>query len=246
MAKSGVSWPVFGIVIAVLCGIIVAVGLLVYYLACPEKGHSDQIGTTTMSPPTPTPYLRLPRSLTPSKYQLSLQPYFPAGQDIWYPPERNFTFDGNVTITIDCVEKTDNITLHMYKIHLKNESIRLVDTVNGEQVQLSGHTYDKKTQFVTFFLRSGSLQPDHEYQLHLSYIGQLVGSDLAGFYPSSYLEDGEIKWLVATQFEPTDARRALPCFDEPGYKAVFEVQITHPSHMKALSNGMETETESLG
>lgn len=254
MAKRTVSCAVFGVVVAILCGLCVAVGLLVYFLACPEKSGGGG-GTTSATTPTPTPtpspapYMRLPRSLRPSKYQLSVQPYFPSGSDIVYPPNRNFTFDGNVTITIECDEKTDNITLHMYKITLDNDSIQLLDVTDGQAnaIDVASHSYDKKTQFVTFFLRSGTtLQPGHTYQLHLSYIGQLVAADLAGFYPSSYVEDGETKWLVATQFEPTDARRALPCFDEPSFKAVFEVKITHPSHMKAISNGMEEPSVDLG
>lgn len=54
------------------------------------------------------------------------------------------------------------------------------------------------------------------------------------------------RWLAVTQMEPTDARRVLPCFDEPFYKAVFLVTIIHPSSLKALSNGMEERMEDLG
>lgn len=53
------------------------------------------------------------------------------------------------------------------------------------------------------------------------------------------------RWLAVTQFEATEARRALPCFDEPFYKAVFYVTIIHPSSLIALSNGLEQGTEKL-
>ena len=60
-------------------------------------------------------------------------------------------------------------------------------------------------------------------------------TDLAGLYRVE--EQG--RWYAYTQFESTDARRAFPCFDEPGFKTPFDVTITAPSGMIALANSPE-------
>nr|CAI5832041.1 unnamed protein product [Callosobruchus analis] len=66
-----------------------------------------------------------------------------------------------------------------------------------------------------------------------------------GFYRSSYTENGKLKNLAATQFEPVYARRAFPCFDEPSFKAPFQVSIAHPKQYRALSNTPVSESFSV-
>lgn len=42
--------------------------------------------------------------------------------------------------------------------------------------------------------------------------------------------------MVSTKFEPTDARKAFPCFDEPHLKATYDITVEHPIRTYALSN----------
>ena len=81
--------------------------------------------------------------------------------------------------------------------------------------------------------------------LKMSYSGILNG-DMAGFYKSNYSDaDGNKKVMASTQFEALDARRAFPCWDEPGIKATFAVTIIVPNHITALSNMPEKSIEAI-
>jgi aminopeptidase N len=73
-----------------------------------------------------------------------------------------------------------------------------------------------------------------------------LNSDLLGFYRSSYFDDGKNQtvYLATTQFQVTGARRAFPCFDEPIYKASFQVNLGRLKNMTSISN-MPTESEGV-
>jgi puromycin-sensitive aminopeptidase len=65
---------------------------------------------------------------------------------------------------------------------------------------------------------------------------------MRGCYRSQYQSNGKDAYMCVTQFEATDARRALPCFDEPALKASFSVQLTVDSNLHAVSNMPITHT----
>lgn len=60
---------------------------------------------------------------------------------------------------------------------------------------------------------------------------------MKGLYRSKYVnEKGEETYAAVTQFESTDARRCFPCWDEPALKATFDISLTVPKDLVALSN----------
>lgn len=60
--------------------------------------------------------------------------------------------------------------------------------------------------------------------------------DMNGFYRSFFYEGGTKIAMASTQFQQTEARRAFPCFDEPGFKAYFKLNMIRPKTMNTLSN----------
>lgn len=69
------------------------------------------------------------------------------------------------------------------------------------------------------------------------YYGTLAKDTMVGFYISTYKdEDGVETYMVLSKFEPVHARHAFPCFDEPQFKATFDLTLTYPSDFNALAN----------
>ncbi|KAF2365601.1 ERAP1-like C-terminal domain, partial [Trinorchestia longiramus] len=177
--------------------------------------------------------VRLPTAIAPVSYVLRLQPLVSG----------NFTIFGSVEILLDVLEATDNITLHIQDIVTKNDTIMLYvgDQPGGDEVTILEHTYDPTRNFYIASLEQ-PLEAGQQYLLVMEYEGYL-NDQLAGFYRSQYFrDDGSRVWLAATQFEPTDARRAFPCFDEPSMKATFDVYIARQTNMSSIANMPLVET----
>lgn len=172
-------------------------------------------------PPRPK-NVRLPRSLVPLHYDVELEPRLYG----------NFTFSGNVAILVSCAQAASNVTLHIKDLNVSDVS---VTGAGGGAVEIDGHSENKALQFLVIALKK-PLAESTNYTIRMRFVG-LLNDDLAGFYRSSYVDDsGQKRWLAATQFQATDARRAFPCFDEPDMKATFAVTIVRPDNMTALSN----------
>ena len=175
--------------------------------------------------------VRLPSNIQPSSYMIHLIPFI--------IPD-NFTISGHVEIDLDVSEPSDNITLHIYDITIHERDVTVL-TEDGSMVDIVGHSYDEERQFYIIHLAKA---PDSsKLQLSIFFTG-VLNDELAGFYRSSYTENGEKKWIATTQFEATDARRAFPCFDEPAMKAVFQINLGRLPSMSSISN-MPIEEEGV-
>uniref|UniRef100_A0A1I7VNP8 Aminopeptidase n=3 Tax=Loa loa TaxID=7209 RepID=A0A1I7VNP8_LOALO len=173
-----------------------------------------------MSCVIPVKFERLPELAKPTHYALTLSPDF-----------KSFTFRGQETADIEILKGTDYLKLHSSEINIKKAQLTLSD---GSVLQDLGIEYDKKWTTVTLKLPK-HISPQ-KAKVSLDFVGEL-NEKMRGFYRSSYKDaDGRECYLVATQFESTYARLAFPCWDEPIYKAKFDVTLIVDEGLTALSN----------
>jgi puromycin-sensitive aminopeptidase len=171
----------------------------------------------------------LPGAVRPVKYWIKLQPDLD-----------QFTFQGEERISIEVAEPTLEIVLNAVELQVETATLLRDGVATGARRV----AFDKSRETVTLDF-GGSIAPG-QATLEIKFAGEL-NDKLCGFYRSRYTaSDGEERYLAATQFEATDARRAFPCWDEPARKARFEVTLVIPSGLVAVSNTPPVEESGAG
>ncbi|GIY61314.1 thyrotropin-releasing hormone-degrading ectoenzyme [Caerostris darwini] len=180
---------------------------------------------------------RLPGNVVPYHYNLTLQ--------LFMLPKYNFTTRGNVEIFIECIEPTEVIILHARDLKVESASVALLnETTENKWLNNTTVELDTERQLLLIHLND-TLESKSRYILDIGFYG-IINNLSVGLYRSGYIaQDGNTSWIASTQFQPTDARRAFPCFDEPALKATFRLNIVCEKTAVALSNMPQTKTESL-
>ncbi|KAL0968051.1 hypothetical protein UPYG_G00261660 [Umbra pygmaea] len=178
---------------------------------------------------------RLPDTLKPDHYNLTLWPRLKPNAEGLY------IFTGKSFVVFQCVKETDLILIHSNKLNYtkwEDGNLAKLSALGSIKAPTIKTTWLKETtQFLVVQL-DGKLTAGESYKLYTEFVGELA-DDLGGFYRSEYEENGVKKVVATTQMQPTDARKAFPCFDEPAMKAVFHITLLHPPETVALSNGLE-------
>ena len=162
------------------------------------------------------PY-RLPRSVVPHRYTVALEPDLAAA-----------SFLGHVIIDANVNEAVTQIVLNAIELDV------LEVKVDG---QPASFTLDEATERLVI----DAVQEVGVTAIELTFTGTL-NDKLRGWYRSTYRDaDGNEQVIATSQMQSTDCRRAFPCFDEPDFKAVFDITLIVEPHLLALSNGPEIE-----
>jgi len=173
------------------------------------------------------PY-RLPTTVTPERYQIRLTPDLSAAR-----------FAGEEKVLLQVHEPVRQIILDATELEFHAVAIKSPsgNVIPGEAV------LDTENEQATLKFAQ-ELNPGR-WELQLTFSG-ILNDKLHGFYRSTYKDaNGKEKALASTQFESTDARRAFPCWDEPAFKAVFQVTLVIDDGLTAISNARVIGATSL-
>lgn len=108
---------------------------------------------------------------------------------------------------------------------------------------LAAISEDRVRQFLVI-ATNAQLVAGRQYRLSMTFTS-VLNNELRGFYRSSYTENGATKYMAVSQMQPTDARRAFPCFDEPNMKAKFTMKLGRLTSQLSTSNMPVKETTSM-
>ncbi|XP_044726491.1 glutamyl aminopeptidase-like [Chrysoperla carnea] len=187
----------------------------------------------------------LPNTLRPDHYDILLKPNLVTGN-----------FSGRINIKFNVIHSTNEIVLHSKGLNIHRNSIRINVLNKGGVLSTvsslhQNETTDKKDsikimniietlddrEFLNIELNQEMLEGE-QYEVIMDYDG-IMKNKINGFYWSEYVsEKGEKRSIATSKFEPTYARQAFPCFDEPNMKAKYSVKLVRPTYDNyiALSN----------
>ncbi|XP_042408364.1 aminopeptidase M1-like [Zingiber officinale] len=165
---------------------------------------------------------RLPKFAIPRRYDLFLRP------DL-----SSCTFAGLAEIAVDVVGDTRFLVLNAADLSIDSGSVLFKSPSVSKDLRPSEVVLVEEDEILV--LRFDDVLPSGEGFLGIGFQGTL-SDRMKGFYRSVYEYNGEKKNMAVTQFEPADARRCFPCWDEPSFKATFKIKLEVPSDLVALSN----------
>jgi aminopeptidase N len=154
--------------------------------------------------------------VTPLNYRIRL-----------FPDIGHFTFEGQVDIRLRLSEPVWEVVLNVAELAVWSCGIWRRDAL-----ELCSFSIDPKAEEL---LIRFSGEVSGEITVNIVYTGR-INDRMAGFYRSRYSQDGRTRYIAVTQFQESDARRAFPCFDHPGYKATFDIEMEISCELAAIAN----------
>lgn len=172
---------------------------------------------------------RLPTTTKPRHYNV-----------LWVIDIERLTFAGTVGIELYATQPGVNeVVIHSSEMNYTNIQLSLNNVaINTEVVE------EEDTQFLRVKLADAAATLQYSettpviYTLTISFSAPLR-TNMYGIYQSWYrnnvADPNEVIWMASTQFQATAARWAFPCYDEPSFKATFDITIRRPSAYKSWS-----------
>ncbi|CAF0815629.1 unnamed protein product [Brachionus calyciflorus] len=208
----------------------------IWHQSCPSTTTTVKPDTTTT--PQTSDTFRLPEHIKPIHYDLEIKPY--VGPKELYG-DKAFSFEGQIEMEFLCAKPTNKVMFHQKELKLT-----LVKFKSEQDPDLKitnpNFEFDYKKDFVSAYF-DRDCKENVNYSLTVKFEGVILDK-LYGFYRSSFLDKQQQRhYLAVTKFEPTYARRAFPCFDEPAMKAEYTMRIIRPKTHKSYANNPLERTE---
>src|SRR5213596_149824 len=167
---------------------------------------------------------KLPKDAEPTDYSVRIVP------DI-----DKLTFAGTEMVKLNVRRRVRQLVLNALELKIEAASI------DGRELPDSAINTDTKNELLTLALPSEL--PTGEHTLTLRFTGK-INEQGQGLFYMRYQEQGSgaRKIMLGSQFEATDARRFFPCWDEPLFRARFQLTTVVPGNCVAVSN-MPIESE---
>ncbi|XP_017888729.1 aminopeptidase N-like [Ceratina calcarata] len=174
------------------------------------------------------------------KYRLPSDVVIPTDYTLHLTPDlKNFTFEGEVNIMLRALTTNNTLTLNSKELTIHNVKFEDLDT---NKTFKNEYTEDKQHEILIITV-DPQFEKDHNYSLQIQYSG-ILNNNSRGFYRSRVMDGDKVTGYAATtHFEPTGARLAFPCWDEPAYKAKFNIRLTHNKEFQAISNMDELDKQ---
>ncbi|MGV7119261.1 M1 family aminopeptidase [Sphingopyxis sp. 550A] len=163
---------------------------------------------------------QLPRITRPLHYDISVT-----------PDAKALTFTGDAAIDLELYAPSATIVMNALDLAFAGATLTGPD---GKPLPLTATT-DATAQTVTF-TAPAPIAPG-TYRLATHYSG-IINTQANGLFALDYPDktSGADTRGLFTQFEAPDARRFVPSFDEPSYKATFSLSAIVPADDLAVSN----------
>ena len=173
---------------------------------------ASTLGLPPPPPPPPRDDGRLPATATPQRYSPR-------------PPHRSTrpASRASTAIQVQVPSPTSSVVMHARDMSVQRAVAR-VGSRRDPRDRVDARRARRRQTPRSSCSRSRSRSPRARRMLEIAYDAPFA-ADLAGLYR---VQDGGA-WYAYTQFEATDARRAFPCFDEPGFKTAYDVTIAAPA-----------------
>ncbi|XP_036868035.2 endoplasmic reticulum aminopeptidase 1 isoform X2 [Manis javanica] len=199
--------------------------LILLTVSTPSWCQSGETASPKASNGTPFPWdkMRLPEHIIPVHYHLMIHANL-----------TTLTFEGTIEIELRASQPTSTIILHSHQLQISKAALKRGGGEKQPEEPLRVLEYPPHEQIA--LLAPEPLGVGLPYRVVLEYAGNL-SETFHGFYKSTYrTKEGEMRILASTHFEPTAARMAFPCFDEPAFKASFSIKIRRDPRHLAISN----------